>query len=665
MKNALYTLGLFLFLEVATWAQPALNITSLSPPRQVVALGGSLTLSVTATGATSYQWQRNGLSVSGATAANFVVSNASPARDGGRYEVRVSNGGTNTFDSVLSPSVFVLVGSASTTRVAAWGDNSYGQTSVPTALDGVVAISAGQNHTVALKPSGTVVAWGYNGDGRIFKGATDVPRGLNDVVSVSAGGGYTLALKQDGTVVDWGEPNIGNRGENSLPTALGSQTDVAAVSAGAYHALGLTKAGGVFAWGNNTLGQCNIPTSVTASRIAAVAAGGASGGSLVLTNQGTLVKWPSYIGIAPMPAGLQNVVAIASGASFSLALKQDGTVVAWGYNDNGEISVPTGLNGVVAIAAGDYHALALKQDGRVVAWGYNRFGQCNVPPLGRVVAIAAGGNHSVAVYDSNSEILPAIPSNSLSNLSVRTSMATGQTLTLGAVVRGGVKNILVRAAGPALTFFGLSGVADPRVDLYTTAVTPIASNDNWSSSLVPTFTSVGAFAFASGSKDAALTQPLGGSFTAQAKATGPGVILVEAYDTEGGTSSRLINISARNHVGTGPDILIAGFAVNGTGSKQLLIRAVGPTLSAFGVSGTLADPTLKVVDSRGGTLVANDNWDVSLAPLFAQVGAFPLTVGGKDSALLVTLNAGSTYTVQVSGVNNGTGEALVEIYEVF
>ena len=398
MKNALYTLGLFLFLEVATWAQPALNITSLSPPRQVVALGGSLTLSVTATGATSYQWQRNGLSVSGATAATFVVSNASPARDGGRYEVRVSNGGTNTFDSVLSPSVFVLVGSASTTRVAAWGDNSYGQTSVPTALDGVVAISAGQNHTVALKPSGTVVAWGYNGDGRIFKGATDVPRGLNDVVSVSAGGGYTLALKQDGTVVDWGEPNIGNRGENSLPTALGSQTDVAAVSAGAYHALGLTKAGGVFAWGNNTLGQCNIPTSVTASRIAAVAAGGASGGSLVLTNQGTLVKWPSYIGIAPMPAGLQNVVAIASGASFSLALKQDGTVVAWGYNDNGEISVPTGLNGVVAIAAGDYHALALKQDGRVVAWGYNRFGQCNVPPdLGPCSSVAGGFHHSIAL----------------------------------------------------------------------------------------------------------------------------------------------------------------------------------------------------------------------------------------------------------------------------
>jgi hypothetical protein len=243
-------------------------------------------------------------------------------------------------------------------------------------------------------------------------------------------------------------------------------------------------------------------------------------------------------------------------------------------------------------------------------------------------------------------------------------MAVGQTLTLGAVVIGGLKNVLVRAAGPALSAFGLTGMADPRLDLYTTGPTPAFSNDNWPTSLAPTFTSVGAFIFINGSKDAALEQSVTGSFTIQARGTGPGAVLVEAYDTAGGTFPRLVNVSARNQVGTGSDILIAGFTINGTGTKRVLVRAVGPTLVTFGVTGTLADPTLKVIDSRAVTIASNDNWDVALSATFTQVGAFPLAVSSKDAALLVTLPAGSSYTVQVSGVNNSTGEALIEVYEV-
>ena len=160
-------------------------------------------------------------------------------------------------------------------------------------------------------------------------------------------------------------------------------------------------------------------------------------------------------------------------------------------------------------------------------------------------------------------------------------------------------------------------------------------------------------------------QVLTGDFTVQASGTGAGVILVEAYDTAGGTSARLVNLSARNRVGTGDDILIAGFTLVGAGSKQVLIRAVGPTLTIFGVSGALADPTLRVIDATGVTIASNDNWAATLAPTFAQIGAFPLTPASRDAALLVTLPAGSTYTIQVSGVSNTTGEALVEVYEVF
>jgi hypothetical protein len=140
---------------------------------------------------------------------------------------------------------------------------------------------------------------------------------------------------------------------------------------------------------------------------------------------------------------------------------------------------------------------------------------------------------------------------------------------------------------------------------------------------------------------------------------------VETYDATGGTSVRLVNVSARNRVGTGDNILIAGFTIAGTGTKQVLIRAIGPTLINFGVTGTLADPQLEVFDSSRRSIASNDNWSSSLSTTFTQVGAFPLTTGSRDAAILTTLNAGTAYTVQVTGVNNGTGEALVEIYEVF
>jgi hypothetical protein len=251
----------------------------------------------------------------------------------------------------------------------------------------------------------------------------------------------------------------------------------------------------------------------------------------------------------------------------------------------------------------------------------------------------------------------------LTNLSVRASMTAGQTLIVGMVVGGGgSRNVLVRAAGPALASFGLStAMADPRLDLYN-GTTLSFQNDNWSSDLAGTFNSVGAFPFATGSRDAAFVQPFDGPRSIQATGTGAGVVLVEAYDTGGTSGARLVNVSARNRVGTGDDILIAGFNISGTGGKQLLIRAVGPKLGAFGVTGFLVDPKLEVY-SGTTKLVENDNWTSDLSATFSAVGAFSLDASSRDAALKTTLQPGS-YTVQVSGVANGTGEALIEIYEV-
>jgi M6 family metalloprotease-like protein len=284
---------------------------------------------------------------------------------------------------------------------------------------------------------------------------------------------------------------------------------------------------------------------------------------------------------------------------------------------------------------------------------------------------ASGGSFSVEVTNSAGRVTSSaasvrvIPTNRLANLSVRTGLESGQTLIVGAVVAEGTKGLLVRAAGPALNQFGLSGLPNPSMDLYTGGAQPAASNDDWNATLAPLFQTAGAFGFVVGSKDSALNPTIGGAFTVQVKGSGAGSVLVEAYDLGAETSPRLVNLSARHWVGTGADVLIAGFVVGGTGTKQVLIRAVGPTLASFGVAGALADPQLEVLDGGGRSLGSNDNWSAVLSSTFGRVGAFPLLSGSRDAAALVTLTAGASYTVKVSGVNNTTGEALIEVYEVF
>ncbi|MEZ5278471.1 MAG: carboxypeptidase regulatory-like domain-containing protein [Opitutaceae bacterium] len=131
--------------------------------------------------------------------------------------------------------------------------------------------------------------------------------------------------------------------------------------------------------------------------------------------------------------------------------------------------------------------------------------------------------------------------------------------------------------------------------------------------------------------------------------------------------SFLVNIANRGGVGTGPNIMIPGFVINGTGTKKVLVRAVGPELETYSVTGFLEDPELRVVS--GGTVVAaNDDWSdaanaAEIATVANQVGAFPLKDGSKDAAALLDLVPGS-YTVKASGVGQTTGVALVEVYDV-
>ena len=128
-------------------------------------------------------------------------------------------------------------------------------------------------------------------------------------------------------------------------------------------------------------------------------------------------------------------------------------------------------------------------------------------------------------------------------------------------------------------------------------------------------------------------------------------------------SSQLINVSTRLRTGTGDDVLIAGFVVQGTGEKKVVVRALGPSLSGVGVSGTLNDPTLAVFNSAGAAVAVNDNWgDLSANDRSALAGFNLAPSDSRESAAVLSLPAGS-YTAIVRGVANATGNCLVEVYD--
>jgi hypothetical protein len=251
-----------------------------------------------------------------------------------------------------------------------------------------------------------------------------------------------------------------------------------------------------------------------------------------------------------------------------------------------------------------------------------------------------------------------------------------QALNMGFVVSGNGKTILVRGVGPALSAFGVPNpLADPLLTLYGAAGV-VASNDDWQTntsglplgSLLAATTQVGAFPLQSGSKDSALLVNVnGGPYTANISGQngGSGTALAEVYDADTVLGAKLVNVSARISITSAGATSVVGLEIAGNAPKTVLVRAAGPSLAAYGVTGTLADPSVSVYS--GATQIAtNDNWETGsssaaqITGTSAQVGAFPFSPGSKDAALLVTLPPGG-YTVTVTGP--GTGVALVEIYD--
>lgn len=280
--------------------------------------------------------------------------------------------------------------------VVGWGYAVDGQLNVPSGLSGVVAITGGSEHSLALRGNGTVVGWGTNSYGQLT-----IPAGLNSVAEIIAGESHSLALRTDGIVVAWGRTTSG---QTTVPAGL---SGVVAIASRGSHNLALKSDGSIVAWGSNSYAQLTIPVGLPPA--VGVAAGDRH--SVALLADGRVRAWGNNSsGQLNVPSGLDNVVAISAGYYHTLALRRDGTVVAWGSNSNGETAVPVGLTGVVAIAAGGYQNLVLKTDGSVVAWGSNGEGQSTVPNgLNKVAAPGGGGGHCLALSSLDpSDLKPTV-----------------------------------------------------------------------------------------------------------------------------------------------------------------------------------------------------------------------------------------------------------------
>lgn len=316
--------------------------------------------------------------------------------------------------------------------VVAWGDNEFGQITIPEGLSNVVKIEAGRHFTLALLTNGKVVAWGENDYGQ-----ATVPANVGGVTEMTAGYQHAIVMASPSTAIDdqivgqSGPPKVFTiRNTGDVPLVI-SQLALSGLNSADFALDSSNITGAIAPQGTVTFSVTFTPSAVgprAASvditsnapdySIALSGAGLPEGGggeqgepNIELTNEAytpfptKVAVWGNSIysgAIRPlgvtMPFGLDDVVAISGRWEHMLALRSNGTVVAWGSNSDGQTNVPETLTSVIAIAAGKGHSVALKADGTVVAWGRNANEQCNIPAtLFDVVSIGAGDDYTVAL----------------------------------------------------------------------------------------------------------------------------------------------------------------------------------------------------------------------------------------------------------------------------
>jgi uncharacterized repeat protein (TIGR02543 family) len=399
--------------------------------------------------------------------------------------------------------------------VWAWGQNNVGQlgdgsttnNNTPVAvvttsgLYGVSEIAAGLNHSVAMKPDGTIWAWGDNYYGQIGTGAATLGTqyntpveitGITNVIAIAAGEYHTLALKNDGTVWVWGRNNLGQLGtgdtnDRSVPTQLTGINGITAIAAKGNFSLALKSNGEVSAWGHNSYGQLGnqsyvnseSPVSVAnLSGVIAIAAG--YNHSVALTNTGKVMSWGENItgglgngtdqasNIPVLVTTLNDAMGVTAGYRFTAAIRSNGTMQSWGWNNRGQLGnssnndswVPVSVSVISKIAAassGVDHTIALNNDGSIYSWGANLYGELGT------------GNNS----DSNVPVAVAPPLNLGTSSPITTANPSSGTYLTS-------QNVSLTANEPATIYYTVDGTtptnpATGNTQVYTGPITVSSS----------------------------------------------------------------------------------------------------------------------------------------------------------------------------------------------
>ena len=266
-------------------------------------------------------------------------------------------------------------------------------------------------------------------------------------------------------------------------------------------------------------------------------------------------------------------------------------------------------------------------------------------------------------FSSVSGLAFAPASATAANISSRVAVGTGENAGIGGfIVRGTpAKRVIIRGVGPSLTTVQ-GRLEDPALQLFNAQGQVIASNNDWRESQQAAIQDSGLAP--QNDKESAIIQTLNaGAYTAILRGNGDttGVGLVEIYDLELGSGSRLANLSTRGQVQTGENVLIGGVLIRGAGTQRAVLRAIGPTLANSGVQNPLQDPTLELVDSNGNSIATNDNWRSSQEAEITATGLAP--ADDRESAIVRDLTPGD-YTAIVRGAGDSTGIGLVEFYSL-